>query len=347
MLSLSGQVTVSVVSALNIFRVRHLQRLYFLVDDLKFHSYHRVHYDGELRLLLDMILVFQQNMWVAVNVGALVDWLNGQLPISSYLEFTNRKFAEVEKTDSFFLQKTKDFFLLNVPFCLLSFLILNRLFRLLHKMKVSVLLRAYAFWLNIPLMLLVQNVYTLSFYACHHFMHVFSFDAATRTLQFLCIAVIGLMLIPSVSLFYLSRYFYGDLSKTFLSNLYRTEGAFTLMTVKFVLLPVVETSLHSYLFDSYSAQVLSLAVTNILAMLTLAGFELRYGIFRTKGQFVLESMADASIAALNLLLYLKHAAFPELSELIEEWVGRLLHILGIVVIVCALYSLVVAPCSQY
>lgn len=226
------------MSTLNIFRVNNLQRLYFFIDDFKFHNYHQVEYDGELKALLDMILTFQENVWNMFSFVPFLSWLSEPFDIDSYEQHTNSKFRVVEKGDSFFLQRTKKFFLLNLPMVLLSFFLLNRLFYCVFHLRVSCLLRAYSFWFNLVLVLVVQNVASLSFYACHHFRHMFSFSFTTKVFQVMSVAVIGLLLFFALTFFYLCQYFYPNLRKNFLANMYNIEGAFSLMLVRFVLNPI-------------------------------------------------------------------------------------------------------------
>lgn len=47
-----------VIGVLNTIRINSLQRMYFLIDDLKFHSYHKTNYTGILGEVLEVIRVF-------------------------------------------------------------------------------------------------------------------------------------------------------------------------------------------------------------------------------------------------------------------------------------------------
>lgn len=75
-----------------------------------------------------MILTFQDSFWNIFSFTSVFSWMGEPFGFESYEDYTNPKFRMVEKSDSFFLQRTKEYFFLNIPVVLITFLILNRLF---------------------------------------------------------------------------------------------------------------------------------------------------------------------------------------------------------------------------
>lgn len=155
---------------------------------------------------------------------------------------------EVQRSDSFFFQTTKEYFMLYVPASIVIFVTLNRLFFLFYKFRFSVLLRYYSFAFSIVMMLVGQNITMLTFCACHHLKNLFSFNRTLYFLHGLTIAFIGFCFIFAVSYFLLCKYLYGKKSRIFLVNLYSTKGSFLLVMFRYVFKPIIQTIIHALLY---------------------------------------------------------------------------------------------------
>lgn len=146
----------------------------------------------------------------------------------------------MQNSDSFFLQNTKDYFLLYLPIIVLVFFALNRLFHCISKYKLSKFLRYFSIFLTLIMLLFVQNITMLAFLACHHLKNnMFRFNWVLSFLQAFVIIFIGLCIILVVSFFYLSRFLYKKKSKIFLINLYPSYNSLTIMTMKLTLKPLI------------------------------------------------------------------------------------------------------------
>lgn len=123
----------------NAFRIHSLQRMYMVMDDLKFHSYHSTRYTGVVKDLIDFMRMLQNNFWTFLGFlqSPFFAWLQEPFDLPSYASFTNSKFLYVERTDSFYYNNTKDYYVVFVPFMLICFLIANKLFIMYTKCKLK------------------------------------------------------------------------------------------------------------------------------------------------------------------------------------------------------------------
>lgn len=80
------------LTAVNTIRINSLQRIYFLIDDFKFHQHHNTNYTGILAEVLETITIFQANFWILINVPSVVYFMDEPFDLPSYSSFTNPKF---------------------------------------------------------------------------------------------------------------------------------------------------------------------------------------------------------------------------------------------------------------
>ena len=69
-----------------------MQRVYFLIDDFKFHQHHNTNYTGILAQVLEIITIFQANFWTLINAPTVVSEMHKPFDLPSYSSFTNPKF---------------------------------------------------------------------------------------------------------------------------------------------------------------------------------------------------------------------------------------------------------------
>ncbi len=139
------------------------------------------------------------------------------------------------------------------------FLIFNRLFYLLRNYRISVFLRIYSFWLQLLFLIIFSNSTTISFLFFEYTKLLFSFSTFFTIIHSLSLGIFGLFLIVSLSLLYMSYYCYGPLSKYFLINMYRSKDAFTLTFILNCVRPIIESAIHSFLFQNNLTQLISLS----------------------------------------------------------------------------------------
>ena len=187
----------------------------------------------------------KDKVWNLVTFGFLEDWLERSLGLPSYIPFTNSKYLEVERKDSLFWTNTKDYFTVYVPLIIVLFIILNRLFRLLSRCAISIFLRVFSFKLYLLEMLFINNIQILFFLALRNFSSLFSLTAGMKWIQAMLIIFNGVAFITFISLFFFYRFQYEWLSKYFLGNLYRVDGALPLIFFRIVIKPLCLSAVHS------------------------------------------------------------------------------------------------------
>ena len=171
------------------------------------------------------------------------------------MAYADLQFQKVERSDYLLVQNTKQYFLVYLPLTFLLFCLLNRLFHGLFSLRVSICLRAYSFWLQLWLIAVVQNLSGLWFFCLKELQVLFSLDWTLTLVRWLTVPLVGLVLICSICLFPLCRYFYRSQAKYFLLNLRHSHSSYTAswyMLLRFVLKPLIETALHCFLVANTS-----------------------------------------------------------------------------------------------
>lgn len=60
------QALATLLSFLNIFRLRNAQVLYFFVGNLQLYNYHQTNYDGVVQEVFDFMDFVQEKLWILV-----------------------------------------------------------------------------------------------------------------------------------------------------------------------------------------------------------------------------------------------------------------------------------------
>ena len=75
-----------------------------------------MNYDGVLYASINFINSIRQKMWMFLHFEKLYNWISSPYNIPSYLPDTDEKFQRVERNDCLFVNNTKDFFIIYLPF---------------------------------------------------------------------------------------------------------------------------------------------------------------------------------------------------------------------------------------
>lgn len=161
----------------------------------------------------------------------------------------------------------------------LIFFILNRIFYLLYNFQISSFIRVYSLWLYLAVVVVNQNIDIFTFLAVRHFFNMFYFDCRTKLVQVVSVLAIGVLGVVAVMVYPISVYFYRNLSKYFLSNLYRINGALFITTVRFALKPIIEAIIHGFFYENPVLQLFLISVSCFLTSLVLMYMEYSSGIF--------------------------------------------------------------------
>lgn len=70
-------------------------------------------------------------LWIIMPHSSIIDWVAKPFDLPNYNAFTNPKFLSVERKDTLFTQTTKAYSTIYIPFTLLTFILLNKLFYLI------------------------------------------------------------------------------------------------------------------------------------------------------------------------------------------------------------------------
>lgn len=149
--------------------MNNAQIIFLFIEQLQFYNYHLTEYNGIIQQVLETADLVESQMWKIIPQSAALDWISNPFPLPNYNIYTNPKFLEVERKDSIFFQNIKTFIIIYMPFTIVSFFLLNKLFYLLFNFKISSLLRSYSLWLYLGFMIGNQNIATLSFLAIRDF----------------------------------------------------------------------------------------------------------------------------------------------------------------------------------
>jgi hypothetical protein len=215
---------------------------------------------GVINQVLAEINYVESIKWSVISVDNALDWTRTSYFNSSlYDEYTNYRFFEVERQNALIYETTKAYYAVYLPFVFVGFVILNQLFKCLRRFQVSQILRVYSFWLQYVVIVVMSDSTKLSFLFLNYFQMLFSFTIRFKLIHALSIALIGVLIIVLMSLFFMSSYFYGNLCRYFLVNVYRIKYAIGYNFLRFSVRPLVEASLHVLFFGNGKAQLLSLS----------------------------------------------------------------------------------------
>lgn len=145
----------------------------------------------------------------------------------------------MQQRDCLFLQNTKPYLTVYLGFVVLIFLIFNKLLMRIFSNRLDAGLRVYAFGLYMMVILVLQNVQTLSVLAINNFLSMFSLTYRMMLVQAATVLLIGLIFFQIVWLFPMCIYFYRKLSSYFLSNVLELRGCYSIMFIQLVAKPIL------------------------------------------------------------------------------------------------------------
>lgn len=213
------------------------------------------------------------------------NWVEEPYPLPNYGPYTNPKFHEIQRRDSMFIQNTKEFFVIFLPIVTIFFVVLNRLFYYLFKIKASNHIRLFSFWLYLLVLTILQNCQSLFVYSIYHFFNIFSFDFETKALHFLSLFLIALVFLGSALIFPMTLYFYRDKAKYFLSNMNFSKLSLITMFIRFFIKPLIESIIHICLYYHPNTQKLLLCLTLLFFVSLFLVLKVKIKIFLIKGLF--------------------------------------------------------------
>lgn len=142
-----------------------------------------------------------------------------------------------------------------------------------------------------------------------------------------------------ISYFLICIYLYRGRSRIVLVNLYKTKSSFSLVMLRYVIKPLIQTVIHALLYENYRNQILCISLLDFICFGCSAAFQLLVGASKAKILFVSDCLFDFSLSAINLTLYFQQAAYPELSQEFEHFIKVFLYIIVSVMTFYIVYSI--------
>ena len=155
------------------------------------------------------------------------DQLIEQMPLSDYSAYTEPKFQQIETSDSVLLKVIFSFFIYTVPSNLLICFICYWIFKAIYKFKVSILFRRYYFFTGTIIQILFEgNISYFTFCCFNHLGHSFSFSFADKLSLLFTVMFLFIVLMLSISFYFLIGHLYKKLSSYFIYCFYRCNQSY-------------------------------------------------------------------------------------------------------------------------
>ena len=124
--------------------VRNLKATWLFADSIRLYAFHDHNYTAfPVRTFRLMLMLEDQKNKIISQVAPAVDWVESQLP--RYDQFSNPAYLQRQRQDNLLLRSELEFFLMGLPYSLLFFLLLNRLFFKIYQSPISRYLRIFSF----------------------------------------------------------------------------------------------------------------------------------------------------------------------------------------------------------
>ena len=124
-----------------------------------------------------------------------------------YNVYSNQRYMEESRKNNFMLSSLIDYFILFVPFTLVSVFLINRLFYLLFDYKISQWMRPYSFWFILLELLIQNNLEYFTFLGMRTLETMMSFSFSSKSLNGFFILFLFVVFATTCTsyLFYLHR----------------------------------------------------------------------------------------------------------------------------------------------
>ena len=258
-------------TVVSVLRFRSLKFLLFAADNFWLYEYHQVEYPWFASNVFRTVRMIETQKQEFVDPERLPFVAEQVLPSfpNYFTQMPEDKYAQVEGKDSFFFRSTLEYFLMAVPFTVLLFVVLNRVFYCLFQHELSQHLRMFSFWGFLCFMGMESNIEFFAFLGFRNFLTMGSLRFAHKL--YLAAFILGFFFVFLFAFagFFLIHYCYGRLAKYFLDNVYRIKGAFSLMTLVYGVRPFLKGIIHALLSRHNTLQLSLLASLEFLVCLAM------------------------------------------------------------------------------
>ena len=337
-------------------RSSRLRHIYLLPGELELYEYQGIQYDGTMREVLETKKEMDDRLYDMLHINLVEDLIVEHLPpLKNYNSFTNPKFMEEERVDALFVKNTLLEFATLSLIKVVVFFLLNRLFYCFFNYSLSRFLRLYSFKVFLIEVLILGDIQSLVFILLRNFSCLFKIGNGIQYLAVALVPVIfgGIILFFFLYLFPFQRSIHGKLSKYFLTNMYRVNGSLLISCLLFTAKPILTSSVQALLYVSPSIQLTLLGIIELIALVSMWVFQLKYDLFINKKLFCIDSLLTATMSLLNLCCYLKflylsgnEAARQVLEQIISTLVKFILVLMFLSFIINCLCALETPKYSQ-
>lgn len=253
----------------------------------------------------------EERIWAILPLSSVLTFVSDPLPLPTYYAYTNLKFSEKTRRDSIFWQNSKIFWLIFLPFTLLFFFLLNKIFWLVSGFQLSSYIRIFSFWLQFGVILCVQNMMTLGYYFMQNMLTFFNLSPMMKLLNCLSLFLFGCFLMFAFSFLHLSKYFYANLHRYFLNNCKPSHCSLFYSLLKHILKPLIDCFIHLLLINHPKTQLLLLSLTCLISFCFSLLMELSYNLSTSKLLFTFTCLLELFLAIFNMLLFLQYCYWPK------------------------------------
>jgi hypothetical protein len=160
---------------------------------------------------------------------------------------------------------------------------------------------------------------------------MFSISYKFKMLHTLCVIFIGLFFIYLISVFYMSLYFHGKLSKIFLPNLLRIRYALCFTFFRFSIIPCLSAGIHVFLYEYGFCQLVVLTFIQIIVFLVSITIQLNFAMFKSQMVLMFDLTNNLCMILYNICLLLKHHIFQNDDAIMNVIEQLLLTICWIII----------------
>ena len=191
---------------------------------------------------------------------------------------------------------------MGLPYSLAVFMFFHYIFNKIKQSPVSRHLRIFSFYGFLIQMIIESNTEQYTFLCLRNFDILFSWDFSTKLMHAGFVVMTFFFVLFVCSSYYLYLYFYGTLSKYFLDNVYRVDGAFAFMFFIYGVRPLCKGVIHASLFERNHVQLLSLCAVEVLACIVIVVLQMKLDFFKCKSAMSFELAHYLFLALFNLCL---------------------------------------------
>lgn len=226
-------------------------------------------------------------MWSLIPSDKLLEFLNTPFSLPNYNAYTNQRFLDKKRTNLLFFQSVKKFFCVALPFSLLFFFLLNRVFWFCSP-KIGAFFFVFSLGMQLGFILFIQNFSLLNYFFLQNIANLFSLNFISKSLNHFVLFLYGCFFIYGVLFLPIAFYLYKKKVVHFMGNSRLTQDAIWLQSLRYVIRPVMEGFIHILFLRNQLLQLQLLALSSFCFLLTNLIIESLKNRFNSKLTFTID-----------------------------------------------------------